>query len=68
MNGKAVAARREYQKQWRQKNRERIRQYMENYWARKAEEMAKQTDGDGALTVLVPDDVGDDHGGRAVDV
>ena len=68
MNGKATAARREYMKQWRKKNPERIRQYTETYWEKKAEEMEKQGEDCGALTVTVPNAPGEDHGGRAVDV
>lgn len=30
-------ARRAYQKQWRSKNKERVRQYNQRYWERRAE-------------------------------
>ena len=69
MNGKAKKARREYLKQWRQKNPERIRKYTETYWTKKAEEMEKQGEGCGAPAVpSLIEAAGDEHGGRAVDV
>lgn len=68
MTKKASAARREYLKQWRKKNPERIRQYTETYWAKKADEMEKQGNDSGALTAPAPMAPGADHGGRAVDV
>ena len=67
MTKKASAARREYLKQWRKKNPERIRLYQETYWEKKADEMERQDNG-GALTVPAAGAPGADHGGRAVDV
>ena len=40
----ARAARREYMRRWRAKNRERIREYEKQYWARRAAE-AEAEDG-----------------------
>ena len=57
LSKKASEARREYQRKWREKNRERynasmrewrennpekVKQYQEDYWARKAEESLKE--------------------------
>lgn len=41
INEIAQQKRREYMKDWRKKNRERVRHYNENYWLRKAEESHK---------------------------
>ncbi len=38
---KARIARAEYQRKWRQKNRDKEREYHQRYWARKYEEMTK---------------------------
>ena len=37
----AIEARKLYQKKWREKNRDRVRQYNENFWLRKAEELTR---------------------------
>lgn len=36
---KAREGRRQYDREYRQKNKERIAEYQRNYWARKAEEL-----------------------------
>lgn len=36
---KAAAARREYQRQWRAKNKDKVARYNQEYWMRKAEEI-----------------------------
>lgn len=41
MDEKAAEARRAYKREWQRKNREKVKQYQENYWKRKAEEAAK---------------------------
>jgi predicted transposase YbfD/YdcC len=42
ITAEAINARRAYQRKWREENRERIRAYNADYWARKAAE-AKET-------------------------
>jgi len=39
MNEQAKKARREYQRQWRAKNRDKVREANRRYWERKAEEL-----------------------------
>lgn len=39
INDVAIAARREYYRQWREKNREKIAEYNLKYWERKAKKM-----------------------------
>ncbi|GEN35952.1 hypothetical protein [Aneurinibacillus danicus] len=41
MNDLAKQAKREYYKEWRQKNKEKIRQYNQRFWEKKAKEMKK---------------------------
>ena len=41
---KARAARAAYQREWRRKNPEKHKGYVENYWAKKAREMEVQKD------------------------
>lgn len=36
--------RREYYRQWRAKNKDKIHQYNQRYWARKATEQRKETE------------------------
>lgn len=38
----ALQARREYHKQWRQKNKARVAEYNKLYWQRKAEQIAEE--------------------------
>lgn len=38
LSDEAKKARREYARKWRAKNRKKIREYMVNYWERKAAE------------------------------
>lgn len=38
----AKQARNAYAREWRAKNRDKVRQYNENYWARKAERQTEQ--------------------------
>lgn len=40
MNEAARAARREYKRKWQRANRDKVKQYQENYWNRKAQEAA----------------------------
>lgn len=40
MTKKAAEARRQYKRQWAKRNPEKIRQYQENYWNKKAEQIA----------------------------
>lgn len=42
ITAEAVNARREYQRKWRQENREHIRAYNAEYWGRKAAEAKEQ--------------------------
>ena len=46
MNKKATAVRNEYMKQWRRQNRERVRQYAERYWTRKAQQLEERPEGE----------------------
>lgn len=39
---KAAAARRAYQREWRAKNRDRVRAYNQRYWERRGEKLAKE--------------------------
>ena len=39
LSEKALQARREYQKAWRDKNKDKCRQYKANYWEKKAKEL-----------------------------
>ncbi len=41
---KAAELRREYQKQWRAKNKERVREYNRRFWEKRAEKQRKDTD------------------------
>ena len=43
MNEQAKQLRREYKRAWNKRNPDKVRQYQENYWNRKAEAM-KQAD------------------------
>ena len=48
MNEKKVSAseaRSAYLKEWRAKNKDRVKQYNERYWQRKAEKMQSQIEG-----------------------
>ena len=44
MENKAAAARRKYMKEWRKRNRDRVKAYNERYWNRKAEEAEADTE------------------------
>lgn len=44
----ATLARREYQKNWRAKNRDKVRAYNMAYWKRQAEKMKKEAKRDAA--------------------
>lgn len=39
---KATDARREYHRRWREKNKDRVRQYNAQYWLRKAQEVERE--------------------------
>lgn len=41
MNDKARAKRNAYMKEWRKKNKDKMKKYQENYWERKAKEERK---------------------------
>ena len=45
LNEKAVAARRAYMRQWRQKKRDKVRDMQNRYWMRRAEKMQEGEDG-----------------------
>ncbi len=38
LSAKAAAAKREYQRRWREKNKEHIKEYNERYWAARYEQ------------------------------
>lgn len=40
MNEAAKEARRAYKRKWQRENRDKVKQYQENYWNRKAQEAA----------------------------
>lgn len=42
MNEQAAAARRAYKREWARKNRDKIREYQDRYWTRKAEQAAAE--------------------------
>ena len=42
---KAAEIRRAYQKEWRAKNKDKIREYNRRFWEKQAERQAAQTDG-----------------------
>ncbi len=44
MENKAAEARRAYMREWRRKNRERVKAYNERYWNRKAEAAEADTE------------------------
>jgi hypothetical protein len=37
----AIEARRAYQREWRRRNRDKVRQYNETFWLKKGKELAK---------------------------
>lgn len=41
MNEAAKEARRVYQREWQRKNRDKVRQYQQDYWNRKAQQAAE---------------------------
>ena len=47
MNEAAKAARREYKRKWNRENKDKVRQYQENYWNRIAQRTAEQAGGGG---------------------
>ena len=42
MNAKASELKREYQRKWRAKNKERVREYNRRFWEKKAGEVQKE--------------------------
>lgn len=42
MNKKAAEARRIYRRKWQQDNKDKVREYQERYWTKKAQEMEKK--------------------------
>ena len=42
MENEGVRNRREYYRQWRANNKERVREYNARYWAKRAERMAQE--------------------------
>lgn len=47
MDEKAKEARRAYSNAWRAANKDKVREYNQRYWKRKAEQMQKKPYGDG---------------------
>lgn len=47
MDEKAKEARRAYSNAWRAANKDKVREYNQRYWKRKAEQMQKKPCGDG---------------------
>jgi len=45
MDEKARAARRAYRRAWAQRNPEKIREYQDRYWSKRAERMNEQPEG-----------------------
>lgn len=45
MNAQAAAARKAYIREWAKKHPEKIKQYQERYWTKKAKEMAAEQEG-----------------------
>ena len=41
---KAQELKREYMRQWKSKNRDKVKQYQERYWERKAEQIQKESE------------------------
>lgn len=41
-NDKARKLYNDYQREWRKKNKEKLKQYMKNYWEKKAKEIEEQ--------------------------
>ena len=39
---KIKEAKRQYHREWQRKNKEKVKQYQDRYWLRKAEQMEKQ--------------------------
>ena len=48
LSEQARAAQREYKREWRQKNKDRIAEHNKRYWERKAEKMAAENGGKNA--------------------
>ena len=40
MDEKAAEARRAYKREWQRRNRDKVKQYQEKYWTRKAQQAA----------------------------
>ena len=47
----ARKARREYMRRWRAKNRDRVREYEQRFWARRAVEYASERSNEGGETI-----------------
>lgn len=47
MNEAAKAARRAYKRKWQRENPDKVKQYQERYWNRKAQEAAAENDAAG---------------------
>ncbi|MCL2198763.1 MAG: phosphatase [Defluviitaleaceae bacterium] len=45
MNENALQAKREYQREWRKKNRERVRLHNSRYWQKRAQKQEKERQG-----------------------
>ena len=48
----AAEERREYYRQWRKENRDKIKKYNANYWQRRAEKKAKNQEEDNGKTCI----------------
>lgn len=46
----ALEARRAYQREWKRKNREKVKAQQERYWQRKADQEAAESDSEGLKT------------------
>ena len=44
ISNEAVEARRNYQNEWRRKNKHRVEEYNVKYWQKKADELKQKTD------------------------
>jgi len=45
MDELAVKARREYQREWRRKNKDKVKQHQKDFWLRQAKKLAEKGEG-----------------------
>lgn len=43
----ALELKRAYEREWRAKNKDKVKQYNQNYWQKKAEQLAKENEANG---------------------